>query len=83
MQTARKLSITLAPSAVTFIETYRKRHKTASRSQVISEALRALEQRERERGLEAAYAASAQEDIAVNAEFDAMALDGLDSNAAW
>ena len=83
MQTAQKLSITLTPSAVAFIETYRKRHKAASRSQVISEALRALEQRERERSLEAAYSASAQEDIAINAEFDAVALDGLDSNEAW
>ena len=83
MQAAQKLSITLAPSAVAFIETYRKRHKAASRSQVISEALRALEQRERELSLEAAYAAAAQEDSAINTEFDTAAMDGLDSNEAW
>ena len=83
MQNAQKLSITLAPSAVAFIETYRQRHNAASRSQVISEALSALEQREREHGLEAAYAASAQEDSALNAEFDAVAADGLDSDETW
>ena len=83
MQSAQKLSITLAPAAVAFIETYRKRHKAASRSQVIGEALRALEQRERELNLEAAYTASAQDDLAINTEFDAVAMDGLDRNEAW
>ena len=82
MQTAQKLSVSLDPAAFAFIDVYRQRHKTASRSQVVSEALHALEQRERERSLEAAYSESAQNDAAINAEFEAVAADGLE-HEAW
>ena len=82
MQIAQKLSVSLDPAAVAFMDAYRQRYKAASRSQVVSEALHALEQRERERILEAAYAECAQDDVAINAEFDAVAADGLD-HEAW
>ena len=78
MQTAHKLSVSLDPAAFAFIDTYRQRYNTASRSQVVCEALHALEQRERDRSLEAAYSDSAHDDTIINAEFDAVAADGLD-----
>ena len=82
MQTSQKLSVSLDPAAFAFIDVYRQRHNTASRSQVVSEALHALQQREHEHSLEAAYAQSAQDDVATHAEFEATALDGL-SHEAW
>ncbi|MBI5329079.1 MAG: CopG family transcriptional regulator [Betaproteobacteria bacterium] len=48
---AEKLSISLPPDAVAFIETYRAEHAIRSRSQVVEFALRML----REQSLEAAY----------------------------
>lgn len=82
MPTAQKLSISLDPAAMAFIDVYRQNHQTASRSQVIHVALQSLERQERERSLEAAYRLSSQEDAQINAEFDHAAMDGL-SYEAW
>ncbi len=82
MQTAQKLSVSLDPAAMAFIDVYRQRHKSASRSQVVSVALHTLERLERERSLEAAYCLSSQDDAQLNAEFDGVAMDGL-AHEAW
>jgi Arc/MetJ-type ribon-helix-helix transcriptional regulator len=82
MQTAQKLSVSLDPAAMAFIDVYRQRHKAASRSQVVNVALHTLERLERERSLEAAYRLSSQDDAQLNAEFDGAAMDGL-AHEAW
>jgi metal-responsive CopG/Arc/MetJ family transcriptional regulator len=82
MQTAQKLSISLDPAAMAFLDVYRQRHKAASRSQVVNVALHTLERLERERTLEAAYRLSSADDAQLNAEFDNTAMDGL-SHEAW
>ena len=82
MQTVQKLSVSLDPAAMAFIDVYRQRHKAASRSQVVNFALHTLERLERERSLEAAYRLSSQDDAQLNAEFDGVAMDGL-AHEAW
>ncbi len=72
---AEKLSISLPPDAVAFIETYRATHAIKSRSQVVELALRKL----REQELEAAYREAAAE---TDQEWENTAGDGL-SDEAW
>lgn len=72
---AEKLSISLPPEAVAFIENYRQTHAIKSRSQVVELALRKL----REQDLEAAYReAAAEQDPAWNKA----SADGL-QDEAW
>ena len=82
MLSAQKLSISISPSAFAYIDTYRQKHNTPSRSQVVNEALRLLEQHEQTLELDAAYSQSAASDTLVNAEFEASNLDGL-AHEAW
>jgi antitoxin ParD1/3/4 len=72
---AEKLSISLPPETVAFIESYRESHAIKSRSQVVELALRKL----REQELEAAYReASGENDPA----WEQTAADGL-NDEAW
>lgn len=72
---AEKLSISLPPETVAFIEAYRESHAIKSRSQVVELALRKL----REQELESAYReASGETDPA----WEQTAADGL-NDAAW
>ena len=80
MQLAQKISVSLDPGTLGFMEAYRIRHKSKSRSSVITEALRALEQREQERTLEWAYLQSAPSDRIVAEGFSSSDADGLADN---
>jgi Arc/MetJ-type ribon-helix-helix transcriptional regulator len=80
--TVSKISISLDQTIMGFMESYRQRHQTKSRSQVVDEALRLLEQREQERLLEEEYAASAPEDRIVLKDFEHTMMDGLE-HEAW
>jgi Arc/MetJ-type ribon-helix-helix transcriptional regulator len=72
---AEKLSISLSPQAVEFIETYRVEHAIKSRSKVIERALRRL----REDELERAYAESA---ASADPDWNVASGDGL-ADEAW
>ncbi len=77
MQVAQKISISLDPSMIGFMQGYVKRNHLKSRSSVIHQALRLLEQTEKERDLEAAYRQSAASDVVVAEEFGHATGDGL------
>ena len=79
---AQKLSISLDPTTMKFVEAHLKQHKEKSRSQLIAEALRLLQRQEREAQLESAYAQSAVTDRLIAAEFSGADNDGLD-HEAW
>lgn len=72
---SEKVSISIPPSLYGFIESYRAAHHLKSRSQVISEALELLRQRE----LEVAYRAASEE---TDNGFDIALSDGL-SDETW
>ena len=79
---AQKISVSLDPVTMKFIETYLKRHGRKSRSQVIAEALRLLQRQEQSAQLGAAYAMSAAPDHLIAAEFSGADNDGL-VHEAW
>ena len=65
---------------------YQARHGHKSRSAVMEEALHLLAEREAERELEAAYAASSAQDLALAREAEATYADGLKggpNHEAW
>lgn len=72
---AEKLSISLPPDTVAFIESYRAAHAIKSRSHVVELALRKL----REQELESAYRAA---DAEIDPEWEKTLADGL-QNDAW
>ncbi len=72
---SQKISISLPPSAITFIEHYRVTKGCQSRSSVIYEALELL----RERELELAYREAASE---VDADWEITVGEGL-GNETW
>ena len=82
MQLAQKISVSLDPGMMGFMNDYLERNHLKSRSSVIHQALRLLEQREKEQELEAAYRQSAASDLTVAQEFSAAAGDGL-ADEAW
>ena len=71
---AEKLSISLRPDSVAFIESYREAHAIKSRSQVVELALRKL----REQELEAAYREASGETYPA---WERTAADGLNDEA--
>ncbi len=79
---AQKISISLDSGVMQFVESYLKRHRGKNRSQVVSEALRLLQQQEREVELAAAYAMSASADKELAMEFAKTDRDGL-GNETW
>jgi antitoxin ParD1/3/4 len=72
---AQKLSITLSPSLLRFIENYKATKGCKSRSQVIEEALILLQEQE----LEEAYLKASTE---VDTDWDITIADGL-ADEAW
>lgn len=75
MQT-QKLSISIPKQQFDFIEDYQKTHHYTTRSDVIRDALRLLQQLE----LEASYKEANSE---ITHDFDSAIADGLDDNEAW
>jgi len=73
---AEKVSISLPPTLMQFVEEYKVSHECKSRSQVIEEALTLL----RERELETAYRDAADGTLAQ--DFAPKLSDGL-ANEAW
>lgn len=71
---AEKLSVSLPANLVGFVEQYRLAHAMKSRSQVISEALELLRQRE----LETSYR---QANLEIDQDFDIALADGLSHEA--
>lgn len=72
----QKLSISLPEDQFKFIEQYQMQHHYKTRSEVISKALRLLQQTQ----LEACYREANQE---IDEGFDAASNDGLDKNETW
>jgi metal-responsive CopG/Arc/MetJ family transcriptional regulator len=85
-QFAQKISVSLDPCSLGFVDRYAATHAAKGRSAVIAQALKLLQKMEQENELSAAYAASFSQDAEVTAQFDAALLDGLTadgSHAAW
>lgn len=72
---AEKVSVSLSPTLLRFVEQYQQSHALKSRSRVVEEALNLLRQRE----LEGAYRAASEE---VDAAFEIADRDGL-VDEAW
>ena len=84
MSVAQKISISLAPSLLAFIDHYAQAHTTKGRSAVVTSALALLQRQEQDNKLAAAYAQSAGQDLQFAGEFDATLADGLKvDDAAW
>lgn len=77
-----KLSVSINDPLVAFMTAYQVKAKLKSRSAVVEDALRLLAERESEADLAAAYAASAEHDVAMARESQATYNDGL-SHEAW
>ena len=77
MQSTQKISISLDPSILGFIDRYALDHAAKGRSAVVAKALRLLQLTEEESLLAEAYAQSASQDKLVAAEFAAALSDGL------
>lgn len=73
---AQKLSISLPYDEVAFIETYQKLHHLKTRSEVIKEALRVLQQTQ----LEACYQEANHE---IDTSFEICDSDGIDEHETW
>ena len=77
MATAQKISISLDQETFALLNDYLVKHQKPSRSHVISDALRALAQLEREKELAESYSLSAAADLLLCREFDGTTNDGL------
>jgi Arc/MetJ-type ribon-helix-helix transcriptional regulator len=82
MQIAQKISVSLDPSILGFIDRYATDHAAKGRSAVVLKALQLLQRTEQENDLALAYAQSAAQDQKMVAEFDAALTDGL-NHEAW
>jgi len=85
MELAQKISVSIDPAVRRFLEGYLASGRSKSRSAVVNEALRLLEQRENERALELAYRQSAPSDLVLAQEFQGSLQDGLagPSDETW
>lgn len=72
----QKLSISLPQEQYKFIESYQAEHHYKTRSEVIRDALRLLQQAQ----LEVCYHQANQE---IENDFEAATLDGIDENETW
>ncbi len=79
---AQKISVSLDPLTMKFVDSYLARNREKNRSQVVAEALRLLQRQEQEAQLETAYTMSATSDRLIAAEFSGADNDGLD-HEAW
>lgn len=82
MQLAQKISVSLDPSILSFIDRYATDHAAKGRSAVVAKALQLLQRSEQENYLSEAYAQSVEQDQQMAAEFDATLNDGLSSPAS-
>lgn len=73
---AEKLSISLSPVLAHFIDEYQKKHACKSRSEVVQEALKLLQEKELEK-----YYFEASKDV--DPLFDITINDGLENNETW
>lgn len=85
MELAQKISVSIDPAGRRFLEAYLASGRSKSRSAVVNEALRLLEQRENERALELAYRQSAPGDLVLAQEFQSSLQDGFagPNDATW
>ena len=91
MQISQKISVSLDPGILNFIDRYAADHAAKGRSAVVAKALHLLQLTEQESYLAEAYAQSASQDKQIAAEFDATLSDGLvnvqnakeGAHAAW
>lgn len=81
MPLAQKISVSLDPSLLSFIDRYASDHGAKGRSAVVARALQLLQRSEEESYLSAAYAQSAEQDLQMAAEFNATLTDGLETGA--
>jgi hypothetical protein len=79
MQLAQKISISVAPATLRFVDRYASEHAAKGRSAVVARALELLQRSEQESYLADAYAQSAEQDLKIAAEFDETLKDGLSS----
>lgn len=77
MPLAQKISVSLDPAILGFIDRYAADHAAKGRSAVVLMALQLLQRTEQESTLSQAYAQSAAQDQQMAAEFDATLTDGL------
>ena len=77
MQLTQKISVSLDPSILGFIDRYVLEHAAKGRSAVVAKALQLLQITEEESLLAEAYAQSASQDKKVAADFAAALSDGL------
>ncbi len=82
MELAQKVSVSIDPAVMRFMQDYLASSHSKSRSAVVNEALRLLERRENERALESAYRQSAATDLIVAQAFAGSLNDGL-NDEAW
>lgn len=91
MHLSQKISVSLDPGILNFIDRYAADHAAKGRSAVVAKALHLLQTTEQENYLAEAYAQSAAQDKQIAAEFEATLADGLvtvqnateGTNAAW
>ncbi len=81
MQLAQKISISIDPSMLGFIDHYVADHAAKGRSAVVVKALQLLQRTEQENQLAQAYLQSADQDKQMTSEFDMALNDGLVSQA--
>ena len=77
MQLSQKISVSLDPSMLSFIDRYAADHAAKGRSAVVAKALKLLELTEQESRLAQAYAQSARDDKELAAAFECTLADGL------
>ena len=77
MQLAQKISVSLDPTILGFIDRYAADHAAKGRSAVVLKALQLLQRTEQEFELTQAYAQSVAQDQQMAAEFDTTLTDGL------
>ena len=77
MQLSQKISVSLDPSILDFVDRYAASHAANGRSAVVAKALQLLQLTEQESYLAEAYAQSASQDKQLAAEFEATVGDGL------
>ena len=82
MQLAQKISVSLDPAILGFIDRYALDHAARGRSAVVAKALKLLQLSEQESLLSAAYAQSAEQDKQMASDFRATLNDVL-SHEAW
>ena len=77
MQLMQKISVSLDPAILGFIDRYAQEHAARGRSAVVAKALQLLQLTEPESYLAQAYAQSAGQDQQMAAEFEVVLSDGL------